>query len=139
MPRRARQLRHRKSRRQWAVLELLELRQLLTVDFQFNYVGSVNGVQANIGFNDPTLGPARKEALEAAGEALGSWFDHTATVVLNVEDNFEEDGGFPTFLAEAGSANRPGPQRANGFGNSGVVQAKILSDGASDLNGASAM
>lgn len=109
--------------------ESLETRTLLTVDFVFEYTGSIAGSPANIGFNDPTLGAARKAALENTAATLGSWFDHTATVHIAVEDEQANNGG----LAYAGG---PLVSQNNGFDNRTVAHHKILTG--VDSNGAAA-
>ena len=52
------------------------------LSFSFDYSGNTPGV----GFEDPTTGADRKAALETAGmlfsNMFGTFFDHTATIVL---------------------------------------------------------
>lgn len=107
-------------------VEQLETRQLLTINFNFQYPGpiSANG----IGFEDPIMGAARRTALTNAGQQLGALFENDATVVIDVTSVIDPNGG----LAQAGSqlvlnANTPI------FGGDEVVRNKILTG--VDLNG----
>ncbi len=97
------------------------------VVFQFNYSASPTDE-----FNDPTDGTARRNALASAASMIGGWFDHTATVVMDVTGYSTNN----TTLASAGSQLSV----TGGFLGyiSGVVGTKILTNGASDLNGATA-
>ena len=92
--------------------------------FNFNYQDG-----AGAGFHDPTLGAIRQAALQQAADALGGYFQHTATITINVTSfNLASHGT----LATAGSDLS--------FGGSGyfrtIVQEKIITNGANDLNGA---
>ncbi|MBK1827758.1 hypothetical protein [Haloferula rosea] len=57
------------------------------VTFVFDYSGSVE-------FNDPTLGAARRAALEDAAGKLGRVFDHTQTVNIEVTSVNDVNQGF---------------------------------------------
>ena len=93
------------------------------VTFQFNYSDA-----ANVGFNDPAH-PEYKASLEAAGRITGSYFAHTATVVMTVKSTNEAGSAK---LADAGSELTSGEA---GFFPT-VVQQKVISNGATDANGA---
>lgn len=94
------------------------------VTFQFNYTDA-----AGTGFNDVALGQARRDALQLAADSFASSLTgYTATVVLDVTGT--ATGGT---LAFAGSNSAANPNA--GFGNVAVVRNKILSNGATDLNG----
>jgi hypothetical protein len=86
-----------------------------------------------VGFDDPTLGQARRDALEAAAAELGSLFNHAATIRVEV-DSFDD----PQSLAVAGAASDFVDGGSAGFNLGEVVKAKVQSDGAIDLNGAGA-
>ncbi len=97
------------------------------VTFSFNFLDP-----AGQGFNDPAR-PEYKAALIDAGQTMGSFFAHTATVTINVTS--VNSPGSST-LASAGSG-LVSPQGNAGFFRT-VVQAKVISNGATDLNGAAA-
>ncbi|MCA9050236.1 MAG: fibronectin type III domain-containing protein, partial [Planctomycetaceae bacterium] len=111
--------------------ETLESRQLLTVNFSFNYQAAI-GAGSAIGFEDPTSGAARRAALEDAASRYGAMFANDATVVLDVTSSDNPGSGT---LASAGSqyvaSGSPGA-----FGGIEVVRNKIVNG--NDLNGASA-
>lgn len=127
----------RNSRRKntTAAAEALESRQLLTVNFQFihpNNVGAGNG----LGFDQPQLGAARRAALVTVGQQLGAEITQNATITLNVTSTF--NGG--STLATAGSNVRPtlptNVAAVPTFGADEVIRQKIITNGATDLNGA---
>ncbi len=86
------------------------------VQFSFNYV------DINVGFNDPTHGPARRAALaDAAGRVGACFINYDATIDIDVNGGSTDDD----MLASAGTnwnAAFPG----NGFGSQGDVMIKIL-------------
>lgn len=96
------------------------------VMFNFNYQDGVG-----MGFNDTTLGATRRATLQQAADALGGYFQQTATVTLDVNSfNLASYGT----LAYAGSdltASGPGFYRT-------ILQEKIITNGANDPNGATA-
>jgi hypothetical protein len=118
-------------------IEKLESRELMAIDFDFTYAGSVSGAPADVGFNDSnlTLRNARRDAFEATARALGSWFDHDATLKITVLDDLNAGD---LYLASAGSPVRPSSQRADGFGNDNVAVTKVKTNGATDLNNSAA-
>ncbi len=79
--------------------EFLEVKALLSVSFQLNYIPSS---PAGIGFDHPTLGAARRAALETAATQYGQMFSQTAVITLEVSST--EDAASDT-LASAGSNN----------------------------------
>lgn len=104
--------------------ETFEDRVLLTVSFQMNYIPST---PANLGFDDPTLGQARRDALEAIALQFGNMFDHTATIQMDVTSS---DNPMSNTLASAGTENSD--VGGGGFGSE-VIRTKILTG--NDLNG----
>ena len=97
------------------------------VTFEFQYADA-----AGTGFNDPAH-PEYKTALVTAGQVIGSYFAHTAAISMSVTSTNDPNGAT---LASAGS------DIISSDGNPGffrtVVQAKVVSNGATDLNGATA-
>ena len=98
-------------------------RAVVTFDFQY---ADADGV----GFNDPNH-PEYKTALVGAGQTMGSYFAHTATITIRVTSSNDPNGGA---LASAGS-ELVSTNGSDGFFRT-VVQAKVISNGAIDLNGA---
>ncbi|HHJ38943.1 MAG: hypothetical protein AXA67_10680 [Methylothermaceae bacteria B42] len=91
--------------------------------FQFNYIDPGNG----IGFFDPSLGAARKNALKQGAAMLGAYFsNYNATLTFDVISEKTNTGA----LASAGSDTI---NFNSGFQNT-VVQHKILNG--TDANGA---
>ena len=90
------------------------------IDFDFIYSGSVG---SGVGFEDPVLGQARRNALEEAAGVFGSWFDHTASITMNVTSI---DDSSSSTLASAGTVVVGGGLR--GFGNMEVIRTKIFTD-----------
>ena len=107
--------------------ELLEIRQMLTVDFIFQYAGAIG---SGIGFEDATNGQMRRDALQDAATRLGSMFENDATVTLSVTSSDNANSGI---LASAGSAI---VSSNTTFGGMGVVRNKIITG--TDLNGGAA-
>jgi hypothetical protein len=105
-------------------MESLESRQLLAVDFQFNFVNAP-GTADDVGFNDTNsaVRDGYRQAVIAAGQRIGGWLTHTATIQLDV---FSTAGPTPSsFGAEATSEPRLNiPVTFAGFAK-GVIQAKI--------------
>ncbi len=100
-----------------------------TLTFTFNYEDV--DTNTDVGFDDPALGAARRTALEQAAAAFGGYFDHTANVEIDVT-SFNSPGisnlasGGSRFVSSGGTDFRE------------VVRNKVLSDGATDENGADA-
>jgi hypothetical protein len=95
--------------------------------FSFNY-----GPVAAGGFTDPTYGADRQAALDDAASMLGSYFtNYNANLTYNVV-SYSTDNNT---LASAGSDVYT--TTGESFGKT-VVQAKIISNGAVDYNGADA-
>lgn len=107
--------------------ELLEVRQLLTVDFVFQYAGAIG---SGVGFEDATNGQMRRDALQDAATRLGSMFENDAVVTLSVTSSENPASGT---LASAGSAIA---SSTTVFGGMGVVRQKVITG--VDLNGATA-
>ncbi len=108
-----------------AQAEFLEVRQLLTVDFIFNYAGAIG---SGVGFEDGTNGPARRAALEDAASRLGSMFGNDAVVTLDITSSEDPNSGV---LASAGSQIAGNTNAA--FGGLEVVRNKVITG--VDLNG----
>ena len=108
------------------LFECLEDRALLAVTFQLNFIND-----GSIGFNDATHGQARRAAAEAVATRVGTWFNHNATITVDM-GNANNPGD--NFLAEV-PPPRPAGGSGNGFFNTTVGQ-KILSNGTTDANGA---
>jgi hypothetical protein len=108
-------------------IEALESRALLAVTFQLNFVN--DGV---IGFNDPNAATqqARRDAAQTVATRMGTWFNHTATIsvdMLNYSDNTDSTLAF---------VNTPPPsQNGDGFFQT-IAGQKVLTNGATDANGA---
>lgn len=115
----------RTARRRRFQLERLERRDLMAVDFEFNYPGAIG---SGIGFEDAQNGQLRRDALESSALQFGQWFDHNATIELAVisEENENSDT-----IASAASAFTN--ISTTGFGIGEVVRRKVL-EGV-DLNG----
>ena len=96
---------------------------VVTFDFQY---ADADGA----GFNDPNH-PEYKTALAGAGQTMGSYFAHTATITIRVTSINDPNSAT---LATAGSGLISTNGRAGFFRT--VVQAKVISNGATDLNGA---
>ena len=89
----------------------------------------------SIGFNDPTEGATRRNALESAATTLGSWFGHTATIQIEAMSN--AGGGGASSTLASGRSQFSVVTGVRGY-EEGIVRAKILSNGGSDWNGANA-
>ena len=98
-------------------------RAVVTFDFQY-------ADAAGAGFNDPNH-PEYKAALVSAGQAMGSYFAHTATITMTVTSTNTPRN---STLATAGSGLISTNGSAGFFRT--IVQAKVISNGAVDLNGA---
>ena len=98
------------------------------VTFTFNYTDP-----AGVGFNAAgAVGQARRDAMELAGQNFASAFSsYTANVTVDVD-------GSATGGTLMGAADNGAPNFNPGFGLGEVVRNKVLSNGASDLNGATA-
>lgn len=98
--------------------------------FTFDYTTNTPG----IGFDDPTTGAARKAALETAGTRFsamfGTFFSNDANIVLTATSTFDPGG---PGLASAGTGIFYQPDTV--FGVSEVVRNKLVSNGATDING----
>ena len=81
----------------------------------------------------PDFNATSKASLESAAATVGGWFGHTATIEMKVTSS----NANTSTLASAGS-NPSSSAPVSGFGNRGVVGTKILSNGATDSNGATA-
>ena len=98
-----------------------------TIAFTFNFEDV--DMSTGVGFDDPTLGAARRAALQSAATLFASKFNQTANIEFDVT-SFNNPGS--STLASAGSQ----------FVSSGgsdfreVVRNKILSNGVTDENGA---
>ncbi|MCA9220239.1 MAG: hypothetical protein KDA71_07910, partial [Planctomycetales bacterium] len=98
---------------------------LLAVTFQFNFAND-----GSFGFNDPMKGAERKAALQSTAAEFGSWFNHTATISVDVfNHNTGDIGAFA--VAYFDESNPPN----DGF-YAGIPQQKTL--GGADGNGATA-
>ncbi len=110
-----------------AGLERLERRDLFALTFQFNF-----NTGGTIGFNTPDqqLQTLRREALQAAATEFGSWFNHTATITVDVFNantgqlHAKGEGAFATNSPDSGFDRR-------------VPQSKVLENGI-DRNAAAA-
>ena len=100
-------------------------RSQAVITFQFNYKDA-----ANAGFNDPAH-PEYKASLEAAARITGGYYAHTATVTMSVTSETNPNSAT---LASAGST-LANPNGVAGFYPT-VVQQKVISNGATDANGA---
>ena len=100
-----------------------QARSVVTFDFQY-------ADAAGVGFNDPNH-PEYKTALAGAGQTMGSYFAHTATITIRVTSINNPNSAT---LATAGSGLVSPNGRAGFFRT--VVQGKVISNGATDLNGA---
>ena len=94
------------------------------VAFEFQYADADGA-----GFNDPAH-PEYKAALVGAGQTMGAYFAHTATVTIRVTSTNAPN---VATLATAGSGLVSTNGRAGFFRT--VVQAKVISNGTTDLNG----
>lgn len=106
-------------------IEALESRALLAVTFQLNFVAD-----GSIGFNDATNGAARKAAAQTVATRVGSWFNHTATVQVDMRN---DNNAGDNYLAEV--TTPPPSQSGDGFFHT-VMGQKIVTNGATDPNGA---
>ena len=101
-----------------------------SLTFTFDYSTNTAGV----GFDDPTTGAARKAALETAGmrfsAMFGDSFSNSANIVLTATSS---DDPLGPGLASAGTAIFYQPDLV--FGVSEVVRNKLVSNGATDING----
>ena len=95
------------------------------ITFQFNYTDTDSG------FNDPTAGPARRAALEQAAQIFGNsaLAGYNATIVMDAS------GTAPPFAAAGSNDLLSDDFPGGGFGRIETVRNKILSNGATDLNG----
>ncbi len=121
-------MRGRSRRFQPAMIETLEQRALLKVSFYFAYAGEPQ--PDGIGFEDPTLGQARRDALEAAARQLGSQFADTGKVRIAVDSIEDPTSDVIAAITGAHVASD------TAFGGIGVVRNKILNG--VDLNGRAA-
>lgn len=106
-------------------VESLESRHLMAVVFEFSF-NDTDGT----GFNAAgATGQERREALQTAGQVFGTTAlsEYDATIQIAVLGNAPP-------LASAGS-NFAGNPTGGGFGRTNVIRNKILSNGATDLNG----
>jgi hypothetical protein len=109
----------------WAVAAGLGMDARGAVNLVFNYADA-----AGQGFNDAAQGAARRAALEQAGVNFVAAFSFwNATIFMDVTGT-----ATGTTLAAAGSNGDP--NFVAGFGVGEVIRNKILSNGATDLNGA---
>lgn len=103
--------------------------------FTFDYSGNT----ADVGFLDPLEGTARQTALTTAGSLFsslfGSHFSNMGTIDLAVTST--DDGSSGT-LASAGSSVVSTCSPPGGCVVTEVVKTKLLSNGATDANGAAA-
>jgi hypothetical protein len=127
----SRTIRRQRNARVGHEVEALELRTLLAVTFQLNFIDDTASAGA-IGFNDAnaTNRQARRDAANTVATRVGSWFNHTATV--QVEMRNASDGG-DNYLAEVSTP--PPSQSGDGFFHT-VMGQKIVTNGATDPNGA---
>jgi hypothetical protein len=107
--------------------EQLETRQLLTINFNFTYPGPI--AQGGGGFEDNTLGLARRTALQNAADEFGAQFENTAIIDVAVTSSDEPNSGL---LASAGS-NTFTSGNSPALGGIEVVRTKVLTG--IDLNG----
>lgn len=114
----------------WAGLLLFVLTQSAqsTPIFVFNYT------DVGVGFNDPVNGAARRNALQQAANLFGQ----SVLGAYNATINIDADGIAPAGSLAAAGSNSSGNPAGGGFGRTAVIRNKILSNGATDLNGASA-
>lgn len=105
-----------------SLVGLPEAKALVT--FQFVYTDAPNA-----GFNDPAH-PEYKASLVRAGEIMGSFFANNATITMSVRGTSRPKS---EVLASAGSSTIS-PMGDPGFFRT-VVQEKVISSGANDLNG----
>lgn len=108
--------------------EQLETRQLLTINFNFAFPGPI--AQGGVGFEDGTLGLARRTALQNAADEFGAQFENTATI--NIAVTSSDDANITT-LASAGT-NTLTSGSSPIFGGIEVIRTKVLTG--VDLNGA---
>ncbi len=73
-------------RRLWA--ELLEDRRLLAVSFNFQHASDIH--PGGVGFEDSTLGQARRDALVAVGTEFGAFFDDFGTIDVAVNSDYTD-------------------------------------------------
>lgn len=79
------------------------------------------------GFNDITLGPTRRTALQAAANNFATAFSsYTGSIVMDVD-------GTATGSTLASAGDRGGPTFSPGFGNNEVIRNKLLNG--ADING----
>ncbi len=126
-------IRRRRSGRVAREVEALELRALLAVTFQLNFIDDT-ATKGAIGFNDAnaTNRQDRRDAANTVATRVGSWFNHTATVQVDMRnDNAPADN----YLAEVSTP--PPSQNGDGFFHT-VMGQKIVTNGATDPNGATA-
>ncbi|MEM6980205.1 MAG: hypothetical protein AAF539_11120, partial [Planctomycetota bacterium] len=112
----------RSTRHRRLMVERLARRELLAVDFQFDF-----STQDDFGFNDPELGTARREALERLGRHYGSQLQHDALIHVDVTNGRGSIGG-----GALGYFSNDPP--VNGFQGTVPYQKLIASDG-TDPNG----
>ncbi len=98
------------------------------VMFNFNYLDTGTGA----GFDDPTLGAARRQALEQTATAIGGLLNHTATLDIDVAISQSDGGGFVGLASTFSSQIAVGSQ---GFRYRNAAE-KILNG--NDRNGATA-
>ncbi|MEQ9409622.1 MAG: hypothetical protein RIK87_17940 [Fuerstiella sp.] len=108
-------------------MEKLETRQLLTINFNFQYQGNINA--AGFGFEDPLLGVSRRAALSDAAQQLGALFENDATITVDVTSS---NDALSSTLASAGSQLLV-TATTDPFGGNEVVRTKALTG--VDLNG----
>jgi hypothetical protein len=129
----SRTIRRQRNARVGHEVEALELRTLLAVTFQLNFIDDTASKGA-IGFNDAnaTNRQARRDAASTVATRVGSWFNHTATVQVDMRN---DNNGGDNYLAEVSTP--PPSQNGDGFFHT-VMGQKIVSNGATDPNGATA-
>lgn len=108
----------RSRRRRPTNIEALEQRALLTVSFYFAYESEPG--PGRIGFEHPTLGQARRDALEYAAKQLGAQFADTAKVRIAVNSIEDPDTDVIASMTSAYATSD------DAFGGIGVVRNKIL-------------
>jgi len=98
------------------------------VMFHFNYNDA-----SGVGFNDLSVGADRQNTLQSAGDYISTFLtSYTANIFMDV-DGSTSGGG--TLAAAGSNYNIPD---ADGFGNMGDVQRKILGGDAADPNAGAA-
>ncbi len=97
------------------------------VIFNFNYT------DVGVGFNDPTYGTARQNALESAANYLAGFLtSYNANIILDVDGSVTNNDTLAAASSNFNSSGTPG------FGNRGDIMIKILNGDAADPNPAAA-